>query len=98
MNNKIASSRREATYSLILDHAGEFVVIDGTHIAAWANTREEIDDGEVVPELGQTRGKFYGYKVYIVVDVAAELPVAITMETGSRNDLCGVRTAHRGVR
>lgn len=28
-------------------HAGEFVVIDGAHLAAWANTREEIDDGDV---------------------------------------------------
>ncbi|MDL0129248.1 transposase (plasmid) [Halobacterium sp. MBLA0001] len=69
------------------DHAGEFVVIDGTHIAAWANTREEIADGEVEgASWGKHEGKFYGYKVYIVVDVAAELPVAITMETGSRND------------
>jgi len=34
------------------DHAGEFVVIDGTHIAAWANTREEIDDGEVEERVG----------------------------------------------
>jgi hypothetical protein len=25
------------------EHAGEFVVIDGTHIAAWANTRDEIE-------------------------------------------------------
>jgi len=39
------------------DHAGEFVVIDGTHIAAWANTREEIDDGEVE---GASWGKHEG--------------------------------------
>jgi hypothetical protein len=66
------------------DHAGEFVVIDGTHIAAWANTREEIENGDVEgASWGNHEGSFYGYKVFLVVDAAAELPVAITMETGS---------------
>src|SRR6056297_2794257 len=69
------------------DHAGEFVVIDGTHIAAWANTREEIENGDVEgASWGHHEGKFYGYKVFLVVDAASELPVAITMETGKRND------------
>ena len=69
------------------DHAGEFVVIDGTHIAAWANTREEIENGDVEgASWGNHEGSFYGYKVFLVVDAASELPVAITMETGSRND------------
>ena len=69
------------------DHAGEFVVIDGTHIAAWANTREEIENGDVEgASWGKHEGSFYGYKVFLVVDAATELPVAITMETGKRND------------
>jgi len=69
------------------EHAGEFVVIDGTHIAAWANTREEIENGDVEgASWGKHEGSFYGYKVFLVVDVASELPVAITMETGKRND------------
>jgi hypothetical protein len=69
------------------DHGGEFVVIDGTHIAAWANTRDEIEDGDVEgASWGHHEGQFYGYKVFVVVDAASELPVAITMETGSRND------------
>jgi len=69
------------------DHAGEFVVIDGTHIAAWANTREEIENGDVDgASWGNHEGSFYGYKVFLVVDAASELPVAITMETGKRND------------
>jgi hypothetical protein len=73
------------------DHAGEFVVIDGTHIAAWANTREEIENGAVEgASWGKHEGSFYGYKVFLVVDAASELPVAITMETGKRNGLCGV--------
>ncbi|MFC7059991.1 transposase [Halovenus salina] len=69
------------------DHAGEFIVIDGTHIAAWANTREEIENGDVEgASWGKHEGSFYGYKVFLVVDAASELPVAITMETGKRND------------
>jgi IS5 family transposase len=69
------------------DHAGEYAIIDGTHIAAWANTREEIENGDVEgASWGTHEGKFYGYKVYLVVDAASELPVAITMETGKRND------------
>jgi len=72
------------------EHAGEYVVIDGTHIAAWANTRDEIENGDVEgASWGKHEGSFYGYKVYLVVDVAAELPVAITMETGSTNDCDG---------
>jgi len=69
------------------DHGGEFAVIDGTHIAAWANTREEIENGDVEgASWGNHEGSFYGYKVFLVVDAAIELPVAITMETGKRND------------
>jgi len=69
------------------DHAGEFIVIDGTHIAAWANTREEIENGDVEgASWGTHEGLFYGYKVLLVVDAASELPVAITMETGKRNE------------
>ncbi|ESS06661.1 MAG: hypothetical protein A07HB70_01382 [uncultured archaeon A07HB70] len=29
------------------DHAGDFVMIDGTHVASCANTREVIEDGGV---------------------------------------------------
>ena len=69
------------------DHAGEFIIIDGTHIAAWANTRKEIENGDVEgASWGKHEGSFYGYKVFLVVDAASELPVAITMETGKRND------------
>jgi transposase len=69
------------------DHAGEFIVIDGTHIAAWANTRGEIENGEVEgASWGKHEGSFYGYKVFLVVDASIELPVAITMTTGKRND------------
>jgi len=62
-------------------------VIDGTHIAAWANTRDEIEDGDVDgASWGYHEGQFYGYKVFLVVDITLELPVSIVMATGSRND------------
>jgi len=94
--NSVTASSRCGDLLADHDHAGEFVVIDGTHIAAWANTREEIDDGEVEgASWGKHEGKFYGYKVYIVVDEAAELPVAITMETGSRNDCAALNRSSR---
>jgi len=69
------------------DHAGEFVAIDGTYIATWTNTHKEIENGDVEgASWGKHEGTFYGYKVLLVVDAESELPVAITMETGKRND------------
>ncbi|MDR9381502.1 MAG: transposase [Natronomonas sp.] len=62
-------------------------MIDGTHIAAWANTRDEIENGKLEgASWGKHEGSFYGCKMFLVVDAASELPVAITMETGKRND------------
>jgi len=47
------------------DHAGEFVVIDGTHIAAWANTRDEIDDGDVEgASWGHQKGNSMGTRCF----------------------------------
>ncbi len=57
------------------EHAGEFIVIGGTHIAAWANTRDEIENGDVEgASWGRHEGSFYGYKVYLVINAAAESP------------------------
>ena len=64
-----------------------FVVVDGTHIAAWAKTRDETKNGDVEGATwGKHEGSFYGYKVFLVVDAASELPVSIVMATGKRND------------
>jgi len=69
------------------NHAGGFVVIDGTHIATWINTRDEIENNNVEgANWGHHEGKFYGYKMFLVVDAAMELLVAVTMTTGSGND------------
>lgn len=69
------------------DQAGQFAVIDATHIHAWADTRGEIEDGEVEgASWGHHEGSFYGYKLFLVVDSALELPVAALLATGKRND------------
>jgi hypothetical protein len=69
------------------EQSGRFAVVDATDVDAWANTRQEIDDGDVEgASWGQHEGSFYGYKAFILVDVAIEQPILIRMETGSRND------------
>lgn len=69
------------------DHGGEYAVIDATDVDAWANTRQEITNGDVDgASWGRHEGRFYGYKVYIIVDVAIEQPIALRMETGKTYD------------
>jgi len=69
------------------EHGGEYAIVDGTHVEAWANTREEIENFEIEgASWGKHEGSFYGYKVFLVVDAATELPVAVVTSTGKRND------------
>lgn len=69
------------------EQSGRYAVIDATDVDAWANTRREIDDDDVEgASWGKHEGSFYGYKAFILVDVAIEQPVLIRMETGSRYD------------
>lgn len=69
------------------EQSGRYAVVDATDIDAWANTRQEIDEGDVEgASWGKHEGSFYGYKVFIVVDVAIEQPILIRMETGKRYD------------
>jgi IS5 family transposase len=69
------------------DHGGKYAIVDGTHVEAWANTREEIENFEIEgASWGKHEGSFYGYKVFLVVDAATELPVAVVTSTGKHND------------
>ena len=69
------------------EQSGRYTVVDATDVDAWANTRREIDDGEVEgASWGRHEGSFYGYKAFILVDVAIEQPILIRMETGSQYD------------
>lgn len=66
------------------DHAGRFLVVDGTHVEAWANTRDWIENGDVEGAAwGKHEGSFYGYQVMLLVDPAVELPVAIMVRPGN---------------
>lgn len=74
------------------DQAGRYAVVDATHIHARANTRQEIENGDVEgASWGVHEGQFYGYKAYLVIDAAIEPPVAALLTTGKRNDQ---RNAH----
>lgn len=66
------------------DQAGRFLVVDGTHVEAWANTREWIENGDVEGAAwGKHEGSFYGYQVMLLVDPAIELPVGIVVRPGN---------------
>lgn len=66
------------------EQSGRYAVVDATDIYAWANTRQEIDEGDVEgSSWGKQEGSFYSHKVFIVVDVPIEQPILIRMETGS---------------
>lgn len=66
---------------------GEYLVVDSTHIFAWANTRKNIEDNEVeLAAWGYHEDSFYGYKLHLVVDAQAELPLALFMSPGNEAD------------
>jgi hypothetical protein len=68
-------------------NAGEetrVLTVDGTHVEAWANTRVEIEDGEVEGAAwGKHEGWFYGYQVMLLVDPVEELPLALMARPGN---------------
>lgn len=57
-------------------------LVDGTHVEAWANIRQEIEDGAIGgANWSKHEGSFYGSKVYLIVDAVTDLPVAATTAT-----------------
>lgn len=74
----------EAMEKTETDQTGRFLVVDGTHVDAWANTRENIENGELEGAAwGKHEGNFYGYQVMLLVDPATELPVGILVRPGN---------------
>jgi transposase len=66
---------------------GDYLVVDGTHFLAWINTRKKVEDGEIEnASWGEHGGKFYGYKLLLLIDAKAELPVEIVVVTGKKHD------------
>jgi len=76
----------------ILPELGKSVAMDATDIKAWSNGGHkeptDKDAGWIVKTGTNGRGKFtWGYKVSILVDTTYELPVAVHVMSGNRNDL-----------
>jgi hypothetical protein len=66
---------------------GRFIVVDATHIYAYCNTRKNTDKHPVEgASWGYHRGRFYGYKVHILIDADSEMPIAMVFSTGEDHD------------
>ena len=66
---------------------GKFLVVDATHIYAYCNTRKNTDRyGVEGASWGNHHGRFYGYKIHILIDAESELPVAMLFSTGKDHD------------
>jgi hypothetical protein len=66
---------------------GKYLVVDATHIYAFCNTRKNTDrHGVEGASWGNHHGKFYGYKIHILIDAESELPVAMIFSTGEDHD------------
>lgn len=66
---------------------GRYIVVDASHIFAWANTHKTINNHEICGATwGEHQGKFYGYKVHILIDPEVELPIAVKLTHGNVAD------------
>ena len=66
---------------------GRFLVVDATHIYAWCNTRKDTSKHPAEgASWGEHHGKFYGYKVHILIDSDSEIPLAMIMGSGEDHD------------
>lgn len=66
---------------------GRFIVVDATHIYAYCNTRKDTNKHPVEgAEWGHHHGRFYGYKVHILIDADSEMPLAMVVSPGNDHD------------
>ena len=66
---------------------GRFLVVDATHIYAYCNTRKDTNKHPVNGAAwGEHHGKFYGYKVHILIDSDSEMPIAMILSSGEDYD------------
>ena len=64
-----------------------FLVVDATHIYAYCNTRKDTNKYPVeCAAWGVHQGRFYGYKVHILIDADSELPIAMILSSGEDHD------------
>lgn len=68
---------------------GKYLAIDATHLFAWYNTRRDTNKHPIDGASWGRKSKkfsFFGYKLHILVDCKAELPIAFIISTGKDHD------------
>lgn len=73
-------------YSIIDE---KYLAVDATHLFAWYNTRRDTNKHPIDGASWGRKSKkmtFFGYKLHIIVDCKAELPIAFIISTGKDHD------------
>jgi hypothetical protein len=65
---------------------GKFLVVDATHLFAWASQKTKDDKSLPFAAWGMHRDHFYGYKVHMLIDAESELPIGIRITPGNPHD------------
>jgi len=65
---------------------GRYLVVDATHLFAWASAKTKHDESLPFAAWGMHLDFFYGYKVHMLIDGEAELPIGIRITPGNPHD------------
>ena len=65
---------------------GRYLVVDATHLFAWASAKTKKDRSLPFAAWGEHIDSFYGYKVHILIDSEAELPIGVRITPGNPHD------------
>jgi len=65
---------------------GRYLVVDATHLFAWASAKTKNDESLPFAAWGEHLDSFYGYKVHILIDGEAELPIGVRITPGNPHD------------
>ncbi len=65
---------------------GKYLVVDATHLFAWASRKTQDDRSLPFAAWGVQLDDFYGYKVHMLIDAEAELPIGIRITSGNPHD------------
>ena len=65
---------------------GKYLVVDATHLFAWASAKTKNDRSLPFAAWGEHIDSFYGYKVHILIDGEAELPIGVRITPGNPHD------------
>ena len=65
---------------------GRYLVVDATHLFAWASAKTKHDRSLPFAAWGEHLDSFYGYKVHILIDSEAELPIGVRITPGNPHD------------